>query len=85
MYCSSSSLAGALHNDGQGDEDPGTFTGCWSYGSNIDVLRGDIEPLFKDYGVDMYLAGHEHDYEPTWPVYNNVSVDYGEHSQPTSN
>merc|ERR1712166_973509 len=27
---------------------------------------GDI--LFK-YGVDMYINGHEHDYEHSWPVY----------------
>jgi hypothetical protein len=72
IYCSSVTLAGPLHNDGQGDEDPGKFTGCWSYGSEIQQVRADLEPLFQQYRVDMYLAGHEHDYESIWPITNNT-------------
>jgi len=75
MYCTSSSLAGAEHNDGNdsGDEN-GDFTGCWSYGSAITQLRNDIEPLMKKYSVDLYFAGHEHDYESNYPVINNTQA-----------
>ena len=72
MYCSSVTLAGPEHDDGQGDEDPGSYNGCWSYGSNINTLRNDVEPLFQRYGVDAYLAGHEHDYESLYSVLNNT-------------
>eukprot|EP00940_MAST-03C_sp_MAST-3C-sp2_P002901 g2901.t1 len=72
IYCSSVTLAGPLHNDGQGDEDPGSFDGCWSYGSRINDLRNDVEPLFERYGVDAFLAGHEHDYESIYPTRNNT-------------
>lgn len=30
------------------------------------------EVLFK-YGVDLFINGHEHDYERSWPVYNDTS------------
>ena len=72
IYCSSITLGGAEHDDGQGDEDPGSFKGCWSYGSSIDEVRGDLEPLMARFGVDMYLAGHEHDYESIYPTLNNT-------------
>lgn len=28
-----------------------------------------LEPLLMKYGVDIYNAGHVHDYESTWPMY----------------
>jgi len=31
-----------------------------------------FEPLFKQYGVDLYLAGHTHAYEREAPIYNNT-------------
>lgn len=37
-------------------------------------LRGSIETLLKDNDVDFYLAGHLHNYERLWPVYNNKTV-----------
>ena len=38
------------------------------------VLRNSIESLLKDNHVDFYLAGHLHNYERLWPVYNNRTV-----------
>ena len=64
MYCSSDTLSGPLHDDGQGDGPAGDFKGCWSYAGRIAEVRGDLEPLMTRYGVDAYFAGHEHDYEP---------------------
>merc|ERR1712070_285610 len=47
------------------------YIGC--KGSGEDFLTGareDLEPLFLQYGVDLYIAGHEHNYESIWPVKN---------------
>ena len=30
--------------------------------------REAVEPLLLQYGVDMFVAGHVHDYESTYPV-----------------
>lgn len=27
-----------------------------------------LQPVFKQYGVDIYNAGHVHSYETTWPL-----------------
>ena len=29
-----------------------------------------VEPLMHEYGVDLFIAGHVHDYTRYWPVYN---------------
>jgi hypothetical protein len=73
MYCTSNSLASGKHQDGQGDilEDSWSQD-CWSYGGAIQQVRDDLEPLYADYGVDLYLAGHEHNYESMWPVLNST-------------
>jgi len=34
----------------------------------------DFEPLFMEHGVDMYACGHIHDYEYTYPIYNDTAV-----------
>ena len=34
----------------------------------------DIEPLLMKYGVDVYAAGHIHDYEWLYPTYNATPV-----------
>mmetsp|Transcript_54517 Transcript_54517/g.118620 ORF Transcript_54517/g.118620 Transcript_54517/m.118620 type:complete len:195 (-) Transcript_54517:29-613(-) len=31
-----------------------------------------MEPLMHKYGVDLYLCGHEHNYERLWPVLNGT-------------
>lgn len=46
-----------------------TYGGCTGTGEDFCTqTRSDIEPLFLEYGVDMYFAGHEHNYESTFPV-----------------
>jgi Calcineurin-like phosphoesterase/Iron/zinc purple acid phosphatase-like protein C len=35
-----------------------------------------IEELFKKYNVDLFVAGHVHDYERYWPVYNYTYTSY---------
>lgn len=32
-------------------------------------LRSILEPMFQKYGVDLYLAGHEHHYEKSQPIH----------------
>lgn len=41
-------------------------------------LGPQLEPLMRQYGVDLYLAGHLHNYERSYPVYNGsvVSTSY---------
>jgi len=34
-----------------------------------------IEPLMEQYGVQLYLTGHEHNYERTYPVLNGTHVE----------
>jgi len=75
MYCTSNSLASPkLHNDGPEDDDDEVNQHCWSYGGSIQEVRDDLEPLFAEHGVDFYFAGHEHNYESSWPVLNSTSV-----------
>jgi len=35
-------------------------------------IRELFEPLFREFGVDVYLTGHLHNYERTWPVFNGT-------------
>mmetsp|Transcript_13081 Transcript_13081/g.29024 ORF Transcript_13081/g.29024 Transcript_13081/m.29024 type:complete len:569 (-) Transcript_13081:14-1720(-) len=69
LYCSSITL-GAEHEDGSGSsEELGTFKGCTGTGEGtVEESRADLEPLMLKYGVDMFIAGHEHNYESIWPV-----------------
>jgi hypothetical protein len=38
------------------------------HGASVDVRRA-FEPLFDRYGVDLVLAGHEHDYQRFTPIH----------------
>ncbi|CAJ1355276.1 unnamed protein product, partial [Effrenium voratum] len=38
------------------------------------VLRRELEPLFMKHQVDLFLGGHLHNYERTWPVAHNLTV-----------
>jgi hypothetical protein len=37
------------------------------------VIRADLEPLFFKYGLDLWINGHEHSYERTYPMYKGES------------
>ncbi|KAG1669121.1 Acid phosphatase type 7 [Nymphon striatum] len=43
-----------------------------------------MEPLLKEYGVDLAIWAHEHIYERMWPVYN-LKVYNGSYSAPYTN
>eukprot|EP01062_Namystynia_karyoxenos_P021148 TRINITY_DN1801_c0_g2_i1.p1 TRINITY_DN1801_c0_g2~~TRINITY_DN1801_c0_g2_i1.p1 ORF type:complete len:548 (+),score=150.62 TRINITY_DN1801_c0_g2_i1:105-1748(+) len=36
-------------------------------------VRADMEPIFMEYGVDFFINGHEHNYERSYPLYQNKS------------
>eukprot|EP00040_Diaphanoeca_grandis_P037041 m.239430 g.239430 ORF g.239430 m.239430 type:complete len:515 (+) comp33745_c3_seq3:1506-3050(+) len=36
-------------------------------------VRSDLEPLFHKYGLDLWINGHEHNYERTYPLYQGQS------------
>jgi len=84
MYCSSVTLAADVHQDAAAIVDGklvsmvdevdrlGAFNGCTGTGEQtVAETRADLEPLFMKYGVDVFFAGHEHDYESIWPSFNN--------------
>lgn len=47
------------------------------YDCSINMGMGHIrrlfEPLFQEFGVDVYLTGHVHNYERTFPVFNGTA------------
>jgi hypothetical protein len=52
-----------------------TILECDSNGQPIDSsanLQTAVEDLFYEYGVDIYLAGHKHEYERQFPIYNST-------------
>jgi hypothetical protein len=51
-------------------------TGLSGHGSDKE-LRGVLGPLFEQYGVDLVLAGHDHHYERTLPLFSGLPVEAG--------
>eukprot|EP00756_Hemistasia_phaeocysticola_P036841 Hpha_TRINITY_DN16663_c1_g2::TRINITY_DN16663_c1_g2_i1::g.181626::m.181626 len=49
-----------------------TTPGCRTLGDWVDETASAVEPLLIKYGVDIFNAGHIHDYEASWPMKNNV-------------
>lgn len=43
-----------------------------------------LEPLLQAHGVDLALFGHLHNYERTWPVANNGTVEQRSYDAPTA-
>lgn len=52
------------------------YSACTNHGST-DYLQKHWVPLFEKYNVDMVFAGHDHDYERSWPWKQNQKVDKG--------
>jgi len=48
---------------------------CWTVGEMVHSMRGSLEPLLSKYAVDIYLAGHLHNYGATWPLCNGALCD----------
>lgn len=49
-----------------------------SYNSPGAPFQTQIEPLMVKYGVDMYLSGHMHMYERTYPLINGNVIQKGD-------
>ena len=46
-----------------------TLTKASRCGYEMDHYLAQFEDVFKDMGVDLFMAGHNHMYERSWPVY----------------
>ena len=42
-----------------------------------ELIREDWVPLFDEYHVDLVVNAHDHDYERTYPIYQNAVQPYG--------
>ncbi|KAL8609907.1 hypothetical protein ACOMHN_016382 [Nucella lapillus] len=63
MYCSHSDV------DDQFNEDCMKDSGC--------VIRTKLEDLLFEEGVDLYISGHRHNYERSWPLYRGKDFQRG--------
>lgn len=79
MYCS------IIINAGQGWCTTGTETLRDGYTYNGGERVGGLEHLLVDYNVDMFFAGHMHNYERLWPTYREqvIQKDYNKPWGPT--
>ncbi|MEE3716865.1 metallophosphoesterase [Tumidithrix elongata RA019] len=46
------------------------------YGNTAEFIR-DLSPLFKKYNVQLYLCGHDHDYERSLPIKGTTYIVHG--------
>ncbi len=54
---------------------------CPTVGDWYNLLDDTLQPILEKYGVDIYAAGHIHDYESTWPILGSktpVQKDYND-------
>lgn len=51
-------------------ECPADGSPCRTVGEWHASVAKDLEPMLLKYGVDIFNAGHVHDYEVTWPIKN---------------
>ena len=52
------------------------YSACTNHGSTDRVQKWWV-PLFEKYDVDLVFAGHDHDYERTWPIRNTQKAASG--------
>ena len=52
------------------------YSACTNHGSTDRVQKYWV-PLFEKYDVDLIFAGHDHNYERSWPWRANAKVDKG--------
>ena len=63
MYCS--------HTDAEDELGPD----CASV--NACLIRSKLDDLFFEEGVDLYISGHKHNYERSWPLYRGKVFQQG--------
>ena len=72
LYCSSITFYdddAKAQRYGANYSSQGGFQGCVGSGEEqVAAMRADWEPLMLAYGVDVYMCGHEHNYESIYPV-----------------
>lgn len=44
---------------------------CFTVGQWREQMASSLLPVLQSHGVDIYNAGHVHDYETTWPICGN--------------
>ena len=70
MYCSS--IGQYAHSRATS---PPPYEGCLTDGIAVgDRMRKDLEPLLMAYGVDLFMYGHAHAYESTYPIFNGTAT-----------
>ena len=68
FYCSSITYGNGKHFVQLGEQ-PDGFEGCVGTGAaTAEIVRKELEPLMLKYGVDVFFAGHEHNYDVSYPV-----------------
>jgi len=53
-------------------------------GHMCEACRTAFEPLFQRYGVDIYFAGHIHNYERLWPLKSDGTPSQKNYVEPTA-
>ena len=69
-HCSSSSSSSSKPNGGSGSQQqqPPPPPPCKTVGDALAQSKSSLEPLLKQYAVDIYAAGHIHSYSVSWPL-----------------
>ena len=63
MYCSRTDA------EDQSNQDCASASAC--------PVRSKLEDLFFEEGVDLYISGHRHNYERSWPLYRGKAFQQG--------
>jgi len=50
------------------------YTSSLGHSGGDENFKNSIEPLLRKYQVDLAITGHDHGYERTFPVHNNVPI-----------
>eukprot|EP00937_MAST-01D_sp_MAST-1D-sp2_P003288 g3288.t1 len=77
FYCSSVTMGNGRGAEPlrQLGEMPDGFAGCVGTGAaTAEKVRQQLEPLMLKHGVDVFFAGHEHNYDVSWPVAHGQPV-----------
>ncbi len=63
--------AGEASKSDPGEADSADVNGLPTIVPSKAQAIADFEPLLAEFAVDIFFAGHDHNYETTWPVYKD--------------